>query len=118
MKLVKFLQKLNREIVTIELKNGTAVSGTVVGVDATMNVHLKKVKMTIRGKNPISYSTLSIRGNTIRAWLLPDSLNLDALLVEDKVKTTTAAASAKSASGAGRGRGRGRMGAGRGRMRR
>ena len=30
MKLVKFLQKLNREHVTIELKNGTVVQGTVV----------------------------------------------------------------------------------------
>jgi small nuclear ribonucleoprotein D1 len=47
MKLVKFLQKLNREIVTIELKNGTVISGTVVGVDATMNAHLKKVKVTV-----------------------------------------------------------------------
>ncbi len=69
----------------------------------------------------MSYSTLSIRGNTIRAWLLPDSLNLDALLVEDKVKSTVASA-AKPAGGpgaAGRGRGRGsRMGMGRGRGRR
>lgn len=47
MKLVKFLQKLNREQVTIELKNGTIVQGTVVGVDATMNCHLKKVKVTL-----------------------------------------------------------------------
>lgn len=123
MKLVKFLQKLNRENVTIELKNGTVISGTVVGVDATMNAHLKKVKMTVKGKNPVSYSTLSIRGNTIRAWLLPDSLNLDALLVEDKVKSTVASSSKQGGvggnSGAGRGRGRGsRMGMGRGRGRR
>ena len=47
MKLVKFLQKLNREQVTIELKNGTVVQGTVVGVDATMNCHLKKAKVTV-----------------------------------------------------------------------
>ena len=47
MKLVKFLQKLNREQVTIELKNGTVIQGTVVGVDATMNAHLKKCKMTV-----------------------------------------------------------------------
>jgi small nuclear ribonucleoprotein (snRNP)-like protein len=47
MKLVKFLQKLNREQVTIELKNGTVVHGVVVGVDATMNCHLKKVKMIV-----------------------------------------------------------------------
>jgi ribosomal protein L33 len=47
MKLVKFLQKLNREVVTIELKNGTAIHGTIVGVDASMNCHLKKVKVTL-----------------------------------------------------------------------
>ncbi|KAL7531346.1 hypothetical protein ACHAWF_003730, partial [Thalassiosira exigua] len=86
MKLVKFLQKLTREQVTIELKNGTVISGTVVGVDATMNAHLKKVKMTVRGKNPVSFATLSVRGSTVRAWLLPDGLNLDALLVEDTPK--------------------------------
>jgi small nuclear ribonucleoprotein D1 len=86
MKLVKFLQKLNREQVTIELKNGTVISGTVVGVDATMNAHLKKAKMTARGKNPMSYATLSVRGSTVRAWLLPDGLNLDALLVEESTK--------------------------------
>lgn len=86
MKLVKFLQKLNREQVTIELKNGTVISGTVVGVDATMNAHLKKAKLTARGKNPVSYATLSVRGSTVRAWLLPDGLNLDALLVEENKK--------------------------------
>mmetsp|Transcript_4887 Transcript_4887/g.6329 ORF Transcript_4887/g.6329 Transcript_4887/m.6329 type:complete len:119 (+) Transcript_4887:83-439(+) len=118
MKLVKFLQKLNREIVTIELKNGTVISGTVVGVDATMNAHLKKVKVTVRGKNPVSYSTLSIRGNTIRAWLLPDSLNLDALLVEDKVKSTAVNPAKAAGAIGGAGRGRGRMGMGRGRGRR
>eukprot|EP00979_Chaetoceros_neogracilis_P010059 scaffold2364_cov271-Chaetoceros_neogracile.AAC.8 len=131
MKLVKFLQKLNREIVTVELKNGTVISGTVVGVDATMNAHLKKVKMSpmnssmeedntltvivtatskmhIRGKNPVSYATLSIRGNTIRAWILPDSLNLDALLVEDKVKAAPTPVAPSGPGGMGRGRGRGR----------
>eukprot|EP00563_Minutocellus_polymorphus_P018159 CAMPEP_0197726032 /NCGR_PEP_ID=MMETSP1434-20131217/12827_1 /TAXON_ID=265543 /ORGANISM="Minutocellus polymorphus, Strain CCMP3303" /LENGTH=135 /DNA_ID=CAMNT_0043311829 /DNA_START=339 /DNA_END=747 /DNA_ORIENTATION=+ len=100
MKLVKFLQKLNRETVTIELKNGTVIHGTVVGVDATMNAHLRKAKVTVRGKNPVSYSTLSVRGNTVRSWILPDSLNLDALLVDDTPKTPKTAASA-GAGGAG-----------------
>jgi len=39
-----------------------------------------------KGKNPASYATLSVRGNTIRAFLLPDALNLDALLVDDTPK--------------------------------
>jgi small nuclear ribonucleoprotein D1 len=76
-----------------------------------------------RGKNPVSYSTLSIRGNTIRAWLLPDSLNLDALLVEDKVKSTVASSVKQGGVGGGPGMGRGkgrgsRMGGGMGRGRR
>mmetsp|Transcript_175 Transcript_175/g.267 ORF Transcript_175/g.267 Transcript_175/m.267 type:complete len:115 (+) Transcript_175:105-449(+) len=114
MKLVKFLQKLNREHVTIELKNGTVVSGTVVGVDATMNCHLKKVKITVRGKNPTTHATTSLRGSTIRAWILPDSLNLDALLVDDTPKQKPT-----PVQPAGRGRGAPRpMGRGRGRGRR
>mmetsp|Transcript_15752 Transcript_15752/g.43515 ORF Transcript_15752/g.43515 Transcript_15752/m.43515 type:complete len:115 (+) Transcript_15752:373-717(+) len=113
MKLVKFLQKLNREQVTIELKNGSVVQGTVVGVDATMNCHLKKAKVTVRGKNPVSFATLSVRGSTMRCWLLPESLNLDALLVDDTPKKTLAPKSA--AVGGAMGRGRGARGRGRGR---
>jgi len=36
MKLVKFLMKLNNETVTIELKNGTLVVGTVTGKKASL----------------------------------------------------------------------------------
>jgi small nuclear ribonucleoprotein D1 len=31
MKLIKFLQKLNNESVTIELKNGSIIQGTITG---------------------------------------------------------------------------------------
>ena len=39
------------------------------------------------GKNPVSYESLSIRGNNIRYYILPDALNLDTLLVDDAPKS-------------------------------
>ena len=48
-----------------------------------MNLHLKRVKMTARGRNPVSLDTLSVRGSAVRCILLPDTLNLDTLLVDD-----------------------------------
>jgi len=56
------------------------------GVDMQMNTHLKTVKMTMRNRDPVSLDSLSIRGNTIRYFVLPDSLPLDTLLVDDAPK--------------------------------
>ena len=71
-----------------------------------MNTHLKAVKMTKKGRNPVTLETLSIRGNNLRYFILPDSLNLDTLLIDDTPKQ-------KAPGGAaGRGRGRGRGGGG------
>lgn len=75
--------KLKGETVTIELKNGTVVRGSITGVDISMNTHLKTVKMTLKNKNPVNLETLSIRGNNIRYYILPDSLNLNTLLIDD-----------------------------------
>ncbi|KNE65352.1 small nuclear ribonucleoprotein Sm D1 [Allomyces macrogynus ATCC 38327] len=90
MKLVRFLMKLGNESVTVELKNGTVVHGTITGVDMTMNTHLKTVKMTVKNRDPIALDRLSIRGNTIRYFILPDSIPLDTLLIDDtpKVKSS------------------------------
>ena len=48
-----------------------------------MNTHLKTVKLTLKGKNPATLDHLSVRGNNIRYYILPDSLNLETLLVEE-----------------------------------
>lgn len=47
-----------------------------------MNTHLKKVKLILKGKNPIALDHMSVRGNNIRYFIMPDSLNLDTLLVD------------------------------------
>ena len=86
MKLVRFLMKLNNETVTIELKNGTVVQGTISGVDISMNTFLKNASLTPKGKNGVKYDTLSVRGSNVRYYILPDSLNLDALLIDDTPK--------------------------------
>ena len=83
MKLVRFLMKLTNEVVTIELKNGTVVHGTIQGVDIAMNTHLKVVKMKPKNRDEMNLETLSIRGNQIRYYILPDTLNLDNLLIDD-----------------------------------
>ncbi len=44
-----------------------------------MNTHLKTVKLTCKGKNPVSLEHLTIRGNNIRYYLLPESLPLGIL---------------------------------------
>ena len=103
--------KLKKETVTVELKNGTVVNGSVASVDPSMNCHLTRVKMTVKGKNPESLDSLSIRGSTIRYIILPDSLNLDTLLLDDMPKKAN---DPKPGKGRGRGRGGGRGGGGRG----
>lgn len=119
MKLVRFLMKLSHETVTVELKNGTQIHGTITGVDVAMNTHLKSVKMTIRNRDPVQLETLSIRGNNIRYFILPDSLPLETLLIDDTPKSKSKKKEGSRVGGRGRGRGtRGRGGVrGRGRGR-
>ena len=51
-----------------------------------MNTHLKAVKMTVKGREGVALDHLTIRGNNIRYFLLPESLPLETLLQEDAPK--------------------------------
>lgn len=112
MKLVRFLMRLANESVVVELKNGTVVQGTVVGVDMAMNTHLKSVKVTVKGRTPVKVDHLTIRGATIRQFILSDSIPLDTLLIDDTpkqnppregVRRTTARGGMRGRGGRGRG---------------
>ncbi|CAF9907075.1 MAG: mRNA splicing protein smd1 [Heterodermia speciosa] len=131
MKLVRFLMKCANETVTIELKNGTKLfslyvklittltgtgtilHGTITAVSPQMNTALRAVKMTPKGRDPISLDTINIRGSTIRYYILPDSLPLDTLLIDDapkpknKARKEAADRGARGARGGRGGRGRG-----------
>ncbi|KAJ7019153.1 hypothetical protein C8F04DRAFT_895706, partial [Mycena alexandri] len=63
MKLVHLLVKLNNETVISELRKGSVVHGTRMGVDMQPE-HLKTIKMTTRNRcHPLD--ALSIRANNI-----------------------------------------------------
>ena len=51
-----------------------------------MNTHLKAVKLTVKGREAVNLDHLTIRGNNIRYFLLPESLPLETLLVDDAPK--------------------------------
>lgn len=119
--LYRFLMKLTNETVTIELKNGSSVTGTITSVDMQMNTHLKSVKLRARDSDtPMSLDTMSIRGSNIRYFELPDSIPLDTLLIDDAPKSKkgkkeeVAGRGARGARGRGGMRGRGGSRGGRG----
>ena len=74
-----------------------------IGVDVSMNTHLKAVKLTVKGREAVSLDNLTIRGNNIRYFLLPESLPLETLLINDsnvnKVKKRKTANAISKGSG-------------------
>ncbi|KAL6707434.1 Sm snRNP core protein Smd1 [Coniothyrium glycines] len=119
MKLVRFLMKCQNETVTVELKNGTIVNGTITSVSPLMNVALRAVKYTPKSRDTVALDTMTVRGSTVRYIILPDSLPLDTLLIDDAPKPKNKARKEVAGGGdrgrGGRGGGRGRGGPGRGR---
>ncbi|KAF1984125.1 Sm-like ribonucleo protein [Aulographum hederae CBS 113979] len=116
MKLVRFLMKCMSESVTIELKNGTTVTGSIASISPQMNTALRGVKVVTKGNDPILMDTINIRGSTIRYFILPDSLPLDTLLLDDAPKPKNKARKEQADRGGRGGRG-GPRGGGRGRGR-
>ncbi len=123
--------KCANETVTIELKNGilvlfhstlsppdqfaflgTILHGTIASVSPQMNTALRAVKMTPKGRDPISLDSINIRGSTIRYYILPDSLPLDTLLIDDAPKPKNKARKEVADRGARGGRGGPRGGRG------
>lgn len=98
------------------MKAGTVVNGTIASVSPTMNTALRTVKMTPKNRETMTLDTINIRGSNIRYYILPDSLPLDTLLIDDAPKPKNKARKEQADRGRGRGRG-GRGGRGRGRGR-
>ena len=60
MQLVRFLMKLSRESVTVEMKSGKIAVGTIAGVDKSMNIHLRAAQ--VGGQ---SHDAITIRGGLL-----------------------------------------------------
>lgn len=80
-----------------------------------MNTHLKNVKLTAKNREPQHFDNLSLRGNNIRYYILPEALSLDSLLVDDRPKANNAARKEPLAITRGRGASRARARGSRGR---
>lgn len=113
-----FLRRLADSRLTSVRIIGTILHGTIASVSPQMNTALRTVKMTIKGREPQSLDTINVRGSTIRYFILPDSLPLDSLLIDDapkpknKARKEAADRGARGGGGGGLGRGRGRGGGG------
>merc|ERR1739848_595260 len=127
MKLAAFLMKMNNNTVTIELKNGSSVQGTIQGADMMMNIHMTNVTLKtkkLRDGDSIKLEKFTVRGNTIRYVILPADVNLAQKIDETEMEAQRRKHNpiskedqerrANFKQGAARGRGRGRGGSHRG----
>lgn len=74
------------KISIVDVKKGYFIN-IIKLLDVAMNTHLKAVKMTIKNRNPVQLESLSIRGNNIRYFILPDSLPLETMLIDEAPKS-------------------------------
>lgn len=89
--LIPFLQQLKDQQVELELKDGSVVVGKVDFIDHAMNTHLSgEVKISTKGQNTRKFEKFCVRGGTIRYFKLPQTLNIDALLLKAEKSHKTA----------------------------
>ncbi|UCS21396.1 uncharacterized protein HLK63_I03553 [Nakaseomyces glabratus] len=94
LKLTNFLRKLQNQYVTLELQNGSTVYGMVISVSPHSNINLRDATLDRYYNSdsvysevtpqPISTSHLkniNVKECFIRQVILPDSLDLDSILV-------------------------------------
>merc|ERR1739848_970707 len=120
MKLAAFLMKMNNNTVTIELKNGSSVQGTIQGADMMMNIHMVNVTLKtkrLRDGDSIKLEKFTVRGNTIRYVILPADVNLAQKIDETEMEAqkrrhqpVNKEDADRRAAARGRGRGRGGRG--------
>lgn len=94
--------KLRPEPITFEMKNGSKLRGIISSVDATMNIRLKDVTMTIKNRNPVTVDSVIIKGSSVFNYYTEDSPP-ETVLVENSPKKKF---KKKDAKGAVKGRGR------------
>lgn len=98
LKLTNFLRKLHNQHITLELKNGSTLHGTLINVSQHRNIALGDVTLHryhngayipyTGGTPPPTTSTshlksANVRECAIRQVILPDAVDLDALLVDE-----------------------------------
>jgi small nuclear ribonucleoprotein D1 len=93
---------------------GSIVNGTITSVSPLMNVALRTVKYTPKSRDTVTLDSMTVRGSTIRYIILPDSLPLDTLLIDDAPKPKNKARKEADRGAATGGRGGGGRGGGRG----
>lgn len=96
-KLTDFLRKLHNQHVTLELKNGSTLHGTLINVeqwtialgDVTLHRYYNGTYIPYTGSTtPPTTSTshlkiVNVKEHAIRQVILPDTVDLDSLLVTD-----------------------------------
>jgi small nuclear ribonucleoprotein (snRNP)-like protein len=80
--LIGILQVLIGTVVSVELKSGAVVQGTLAAVDPSMTVHMTNVMVSQKGRESEKKDELTVRGATVRHFQLDAATNLDEVLVK------------------------------------